>query len=341
MSFRDELLDTLLREPYARFTAGKRELMMRCPFCGDSIKHANSTHLYIKVDNGDDEPFVYYCQRCKTSGIIDRDFFKVLKVKDTSLLVGLVDFNKKATKGKKRYQKSLEKRYLKLPNSYIKNKRNLIKLNYINQRIGTELSLEDLHKYKIIIDLYDLLDENNIGFLTCKETMGNTLQQNFIGFVSFDNCYVIMRNLSTKVLPNMRYFNYNIFDMHDNSKRFYVIPTSVDLKNPNLTIVLCEGVFDILSVFFNIKKQETGNIIYAAVGGVGYEDVIKQLIRYTGCLNVNIEIYGDSDQPLKFYQAIIKRIPHLVSRFILYQNSLEKDFGVPIDRIKIKKTLIK
>lgn len=341
MDFKNILIDELLKRQYSRMNSNKSELMMRCPFCGDSIKHANSTHLYIKMPESDKEPFLYYCQRCKSSGIIDKDFFRALKIKDSSLLIDVISYNKKATKNKPKYSKSMSKRYLFIPNVIKRNKLNVYKLNYINQRLGINLTFNDLERYKIILNLYDLLDINNIQTLSCKEKMSDTLDKNFIGFVSFDNNYIIMRNLSKTNMKEMRYYNYNIFNMHENSKRFYVIPTEFDLLNSEVNIVLTEGVFDILSVYFNIKKKENKNTIYAAVGGVGYEDVIRQLVRYSGCLNFSLEIYGDSDQPLRFYQNIIKNIPHLVNKFTLYQNSLEKDFGVPLDCIKISKKVIK
>lgn len=341
MSFHDNLIQILLNEPYAKFNTNKTEIMMRCPFCGDSVKHAYSTHLYIKVDNDGDSPYPYYCQRCTTTGIIDKDFFKALKIKDTDLLISVIDFNKKATKNKKKYSKSMQKTLIRLPETYKNTRRNHMKLAYINQRIGTDLTLDDLYKYKIVLNLYDLLDKNNVDFLTCSDKVGDTLHDNFIGFLSFDNNYMIMRNLSTKIMKEMRYYNYNIFNSYENSKRFYVIPTPLDLTDPSVTIVLAEGVFDILSVYFNIKDQCTDNYIYAAVGGVGYIDVIKQLVRYTGCINFNLEIYGDNDQSIKFYKEIINKIPHLVNRFTLYQNSLEKDFGVPLDRIRISKKIVK
>ena len=85
-----------------------------------------------------------------------------------------------------------------------------------------------------------------------------------------------------------------------------MIPTVLDTLNPNVTIILAEGVFDILSVFFNIKNKEKDNIIYAAVGGVGYSDTIKQIVRYTGALNFNLEIYGDNDQNDYFYKSLLK-----------------------------------
>lgn len=163
MSFHDNLIQLLLSEPYAKYNTNKTEIMMRCPFCGDSVKHAYSTHLYIKIDNDGDSPYPYYCQRCTTNGIIDKDFFKALKVKDTDLLISIIDFNKKATRNKKRYSKAMQKSLITMPNKYENTKRNLLKLAYINKRIGTDLTLNDLNDLKIILNLYDLLDKNKIG----------------------------------------------------------------------------------------------------------------------------------------------------------------------------------
>ena len=47
------------------------ELNVRCPFCGDSVKNANSAHLSIRINPDDDHPLVFRCLRCNSTGIFN------------------------------------------------------------------------------------------------------------------------------------------------------------------------------------------------------------------------------------------------------------------------------
>ena len=59
-------------------TTDKKEMIVRCPICGDSKKHTNSAHLYIKLDIDEDSLHTYYCQKCKSKGAVDSSFLKLL-----------------------------------------------------------------------------------------------------------------------------------------------------------------------------------------------------------------------------------------------------------------------
>lgn len=335
----DDIISEIKARPYTRFTTNNRELMIRCPFCGDSIKHANSTHLYIKVMNEQpNNPFPYYCQRCKATGIVDSDFLKMLQIFSTELLVTMNKYNKTLVKSNK--IKLASKTKLKLP-EYEDNKLNRVKLNYINKRLGTNLTYKDLSKYKIILNLYDVLDLNGITSLTCKDSMGDILDRNFIGFVSYDNNFIIMRNLSKKTLANMRYYNYNIYGNYENSKRFYVMPNDVDVLNPTVKVIATEGIFDILGVYFNVKDQDkNSNTIYTAICGTGYNNVIKQFAKM-GFLEQDIHIYSDADQKIKSYNYVKSDIEDYIDGDLdIYYNKLEKDFGVTKEQIELTHTRI-
>ena len=152
-----EVVNHIRNIRYARFTTDGRELRTRCPFCGDSVKHANSTHLYIKVYREDNtEPFPYYCQRCQAKGIIDNDFFKILNINNTNLKLAINKINN-STKTKKKF-KVVDKLNIKIPKEDETDKINIIKLNYINKRLGLDLSFKDLRDYKFIFNFFDLLE---------------------------------------------------------------------------------------------------------------------------------------------------------------------------------------
>ena len=321
-------------------TTNKKEISLRCPICGDSYKHANSSHLYIKLDVNEGEPHTYYCQRCKAKGIVTADFLKLLKIHDSELNVAIGINLKEASKNNNRkVSKRLNKADLIVPNIYNVDKRNLIKLKYINDRLGIKLGFDDLAKFKIFLNLYDVLDLNEINFLTCRQGMEDILNDNFIGFISYDNNYAIMRNLSKKVLPETRYYNYNIYDNYDNTKRFYIIPTKIDIMSPTIKICIAEGIMDILGVYHHLEKEHN-NTLFIAVCGTGYNLVINEIAKM-GFLDMDIKFYSDNDQDLRMFRKIKSEFSFLSNkRCEVIYNTIEKDFGVTADKIKIKKSFI-
>lgn len=333
-----QLVDKLKTLKVYSLTTNKKEISVRCPHCGDSYKHSNSSHLYIKLDVQDGEPHTYYCQRCQAKGIVNADFLKQLKIYDTDLNVAIGINLKNLSKSNKNIY-IIKKSTLSIPEVQ-PTKLSYAKLNYINKRLGTSIMLDELKEYKIFLHLYDLLDENHITYLTCKDDMAEKLDHNFLGFISYDCNYAIMRNLSKKSLSNMRYYNYNIRGNYDNSKRFYIIPTKIDVTAERIKVCIAEGIMDILGIYHNIEKEHD-NVIFAAVCGTGYNNVIREIVKLTGCLDLDIKFYSDNDQKPIMFKKIKSEFPFLNdTKCELIYNTLEKDYGVTPDKIKLKRSYI-
>ena len=133
-----------------------------------------------------------------------------------------------------------------------------------------------------------------------------------------------------------RYINYSIFGKFDNSQKYYVMPTTLDISSPyRIRINIAEGVFDILSVYYNLQNQSQQSV-YAAIGGSGYLNMIKSFILKDKLSYIEVHVYIDNDvkdyvvTDIKNYLSVFN-IP-----FYLHRNLKEgeKDFGVPLDRIK-------
>ena len=340
-NIRNLLFKELTSLPVYNVTANKKEISIRCPFCGDSHKHSNSTHLYVCIEPEEDQPFFYYCFRCQSKGYVTEDFFHRIHVTDIDLISNIekdLATVKKNTKHKRKYMFS-SKKNLNIPIAE-STKTNKVKLNYINKRLGTKLTFEDLVKYKINLDLYELLDFNNVQQMTCKENLQDYLAEIFLGFVSYDNNYVILRNISKKHLTDIRYYNYNIFNVYENTKKFYIIPNEVDLLSERITIILSEGIFDILGVYFNIENQDNKNKVYGAVCGTGYNNVIDTIIRM-GFLDIDLKIYADNDQDNNLYLSIKRKFDNFINHMEVYTNSSNKDFGDWSKEVTIRKQVLK
>ena len=322
--------------PWAKYASGKREIVTRCKYCSDSnnMKHG---HMYISIPR-DDEPSMFNCVKCHTSGIVTTDRLMEWGIQDTNFLSGVSGYNKRIKKILKNYRFYDSEKIYQLKNTNIsQDKLSQYKLNYINNRIGSNLTFNDLTRLKIILNLKDLLKENCINKLTRQPMIVDQLDTNFVGFISFDSAFVNLRNVNvTKVYNTIdkRYVNYNIFDKIDNTCRFYTIPCNINLLKP-IELHLAEGSFDILSIYLNLRKNERENNIFTSIGGSGYKGIISFFLIKNMIPLSAIHIYADKDINRYKIQDVINHFRVFGIPIYIQRNNYpgEKDFGVPIERI--------
>lgn len=325
--------------PEAKPVAGRRELVLRCRECGDSdnIKHA---HLYVKVPQSDTELSFYHCKKCDSTGLVDDKFLRKYGCTDQMLLINVLQhINKIKSISTRTYLYSFDKYPLK--NTYISARPyNKAKLDYINKRIGSSLTYESLLKLKIVLNLDDVIRSNNLQ-PTRHEFVIQLLSEHFVGFISYDNKYVIMRKYDDVELyksVNNRYIVYKLIQNDDNAKSNYVIPSTVNTMDVQpVNIHITEGVFDILSVFYNLNKCNTIQNIYIAAGGKSYYKALESILQDTGVVNYNIHFYPDGDvTDAYFHRTVMKQLYGLpYNSIIIHRNTYpnEKDYGVPLSNI--------
>jgi hypothetical protein len=325
--------------PSVKVASGGSEVVVRCPYCGDS-KDPRHAHLYISVPMGEDELSFYQCKRCPARGIVDIDFLRKLGCDDTNLIVEVSKHNSEVLALPK-YRTLKQINIYPLNLGYIReDKFNQAKLDYINNRIGAKLSFKDLSSLKIFLNLYDVINSNHLE-LTRHEMVCNDLDKWFIGFVSYDNSYCGLRKLTDRELHrsiNKRYINYTLVNKTDDTKNFYVIPTIVDALNPEpVKIHIAEGQFDILSIFYNLNKCNRNQNIYIACGGKSYTQALEFLLLETGIINYEIHYYPDKDvNDNDFFYNVQRKIQLLPSDIYIHRNVYdgEKDYGVPMGKIR-------
>jgi len=323
--------------PEAKPVAGRKELVVRCRYCGDSrdLSHA---HLYIKVPQNSQELALYDCKKCPAHGVVDEAFLQKYSVSDASLLVAITKHNN-AVYSSPNYRKYAKFKVYPLLNNTIRQEpENQHKLDYINSRIGSNFNYEDILKLKMFLNLYDVINANNIG-ITRHKSITDQLDEFFIGFISYDNTKTNMRKCYEQDVYqsiNKRYINYNFIDKPD-SVGYYIIPTIVDLYNPTpIKIHITEGPFDILSVYYNLNNCNNIQNIYCSCGGKGFAGAIQFILKETGIINYEIHIYPDADQSQDEINYVLITCETLLSLLYEHHNVFpgEKDYGVPIDRIK-------
>lgn len=357
-SFKDNLLEFLTNNIPGKPAGGDNEYLTRCPFCGDS-KHLKSAHFYINLPNDEETPVMYHCKKCNTSGILSRQVLRSLGVEivDSDILSDLIKRHKKLNgnfiRGSNR-NRSIYKFDISNNTIFINNSTDT-KVKYINDRLGLNLSYQDILDCKIVLNLLDIYEINkhlNLKYTRDKRIISE-LNDSFIGFLGYNNAVLNMRNLKeekdfTRYL-NKRYVNYNILpvDQLEGTTSYYILPTIIDTLNINpVKIHIAEGPFDILSIFYNLNNANKNNSIYASIKGKSYINLIKFLLSDLKIIHVEIHIYFDNDISKREISGILEQLQYLnlniyfhwnrfiISKDIDGKNKIyEKDYGVPKDFI--------
>ena len=334
----------LTSQPLARLSPSGRELQMRCPFCGDSDSNRTKLSFSINVDPNSDNFLRYQCFRasCLQRGVINRDFFEMIEFNQDHAVSDITEY--------------MAARMVKIGGKYVAKKRkslvNVIntlspvsdkKLEYINNRLGLNLTYQDIYKLKINLDFCELLTTNGLEIPYDKQRYYGMLSDYGISFISAYNDFVIIRDISKSQLIGKRYTNMNIFQNYDNVTKCYSIPRSIDLLDPEPCVInISEGAFDIIGVYYHLKiDRKYKNQVFLAACGGGIVNTIKAFIKQYGLINVKINIFSDADVPIEKYNEVYKLKKYVTDfKVHVYYNALEKDFGVPKDKINIIKSTL-
>ena len=329
-----ELLKKYLIDNFgAKVASGGKEVIKRCHICGDS-RDKSDAHMYIGMRN--DGLICYNCFKCNHGGIVDGLFLRNMGCYDTNVIMSVSEQNKSIYNTSNGYMKS---------QTFINNnplydisydeitKR---KIDYLEKRIGLCINAFDAKRFKIILNLKRFLDLNNISNYTRYPDIINLLNKYFIGFLSMDNKYIILRRIIPEGnLPkniDTRYVNYNIYGLENGSK-FYTIPSNIYTNLP-IDIHISEGIMDILSVKNNLIHNE--NSIHSAICGKSYSSIVRYFIVNYGFINFNLHLYMDNDVSNSSLSKIINDVSiYNDIKIFIHRNSFqnEKDYGVPNNRI--------
>ena len=341
----EDLKQYLITNFNGKLASGGKEVTIRCPFCGDSLKNTKDRHMYIGI-NRNTGIINYNCFLCDRGGMVNQEFFKYLGG-DT------VDINNDLKTNVISYNTKI----LNLPqNKLIKDAQSIIfaqpryfirdddisrrKIDIFNKRLGINATPEELCRMKVIPNLKDFLMINNITTYTRHPNVVDLLDQFFIGFLSTNNSFINLRRLvPSGKLPEVvdkKYINYNIFSKMDNSMRNYTIPSAINTLDPRpIKIYIAEGSFDVLGLYYNVVEDKT-QTIFSSIGGKSYLSPIKYFVLNYGLINTEYHICVDNDIDDKVIQNISNIIRPLCMRAYMHRNAMpgEKDFGVTRDRIK-------
>lgn len=316
------------------------EIRTRCPFCGDTDHNFNTGHLYLRINPNDNLPIVYNCFRCPAQGVLKYEDLELLGLFDNKYKEKIFLLNRTSDKVSRDYSESKDVYFeYELPRRY-----DLEKISYVENRLGIYFSEEDFQNMKIITSLREFLVINKIDTITCKKSMANYVEKNYVGFLSNNNSYILFRDITDK--SKIRWYKYPITRESQGQKIFYSMKSQVDIyTNDDIVINMSEGVFDCLGVNYHIYNNQSSNILNIAVCGKFYNKVIKHLFSL-GLVgdNVTINIYADNDgkedTSIEYYSRILKKYSYLVKELNVYHNLKDKDYGVKKDKIILNKNKI-
>ena len=337
----------------SHLASGGKEVVIRCPFCGDSQKKRNDAHLYIGLQTDKDTEFYqahpkYHCFLCERSGVLTGDILLEIcdfNVEDDSLVRELNDLYYKYNKSSKYKILKNKVSNLSVNGCYRDDDINRRKVNYLNSRIGVKLDFNEWLYNKVVFDLSYFLYYNGIRDYTLSEGEIDAISKNHIGFLSMDNSFVTLRNCSGKEMNfqslKKRYLNYSIFNDDDsvNRIRYYCLRSTLNINDMSKKINLhvAEGAFDILSIAYNLRNNDRYNNIYFTASGKGYYSAIKEVIKFLKISpNIIINIYPDNDVNDNKIIYTAKRFTRINIPVYIHRNMKggEKDFGVPLNRIQ-------
>lgn len=328
--------------PAAKEASGGTEIVCRCQYCPDSTDPSHG-HMYISIPQNDEDISVFYCQKCHTSGLVNNRTLMEWGCYDPEISTALGHINQAAEKYGR--TKGYNREIYNIKNHIYNTQLAEFKLQYINQRLGINMAMEQALQEKIIFNIGDVLDFNKIQNYTRHLNIVKQLNDNFVGFLSLDNNFVNMRRICDKGIVyesiDKRYVNYNIFGKKDNTEKFYTLPCEFNPAIPErIKVHIAEGPMDILSIKYNLRKEYA---LYSAVGGSGYKGLIMYLMNTMKLWYIELHLYPDNDSSgsdRKINQIVQYLVPYHIPIYV-HRNIMvgQKDMGVSAD--KIQESIIK
>lgn len=336
IELKKDIIHILEKMPAYSCNSAGTQHVVRCPYCGDSV-HQDHGHFAIRIDADDEEPMLYRCLKCPVSGILTTDVLDELEADyNPQLASELRISNRKIIKKSKFLNNKIQSYIIPVASDRAMN---LVKLGYLNDRIGSDWSLEQLPGIRVIPSIVEFLKVNEIESVPGVDlNYLKVIENNYLGFLSMNQNTIILRRITENPRLN-RYLKVTINPKNINANSFYGVPSSIALTYTNdIEVHASEGTFDILSVLYNLNQDRRENQFYYAACGFGYVTILKYLI-YNGInTGIHLHIYSDKDKTDTNHLSYLFRKSHIIdwiNHITIHRNQMigEKDYGVPMNRI--------
>lgn len=347
--FKQKIIDALLERGVFMQPKNDHWWRTRCPYCGDSVRE-NTGHFYIRINPDDNTAMGYKCFKCEESGYLNREVLEELGVTEERILGNIQNFNRQSDKvDNKNYTGENQSKVFdyEIPEIEFGSK-----TDYINDRLGRVFTEEEFKDMKAVTSLLQFIRLNGIKDKPFHDSILWTLEKDYIGFLSYGNSHILFRDTTGK--HDMRWVKYPITKQSVGNRLFYCMSGSVDVfgREP-ITINLAEGVLDTVSACYNLGYG-TSNTLNCAVTGKYYYQMLIFLLDKGICgSNVHVNLFSDNDEvfnkkngkvvkstTLEYYEKLLENIKHLYGSITVYYNKIDKDIGVPRDKISLEKHIL-
>ena len=319
--------------PNSQFAAGKKELVLRCPYCGHTSS-AGKKHMYIGLSK--DKPYMFNCFKCEAGGLVNRTFLNLLDIRDEELIHAIDIHNKemRISRGNSYASNRIREPQVAYDAFEVNYDIYPDKVNYINSRLGTNLSVSEMMNMKIIFD-FSFFKRQIMRYLGATESDFERIQRDYVGFLSVNNTSLSMRCIR-QTDSKYRYLICKLDDRDIYNKAF-CIPSCIPYTSDRIMVHIAEGQFDIISIYNNMTNRSTG--IYFAAAGNKYSAILKYILS-KGIMYMDIHLYFDNDSAGEIAK---RQIEYFIknniaffrgSRVFAHVNQADKDYGVPLSKIQ-------
>lgn len=338
-SIKEEIIRQLDTLPVHIVGSSGIQHVVRCPYCGDSNNPAHG-HFSIRIDTSDPlDPMIYRCLKCPVSGILNAQVLEDLQLNVNASTASQLS---RLTQASCRVHRITAIKTESFTNPVPSmSELTMKKLNFIEERIGVRLSIEECLSLDIVLNLSDFLVENNLESVYVGERCSPQalwfLNEHYVGFLSKNKNVLTLRYIDD-IPPNdlkqtpMRYVKAKIHPKNLDPNSYYHIPNRIDILYTNdINVHIAEGPFDILSILYNRNNRILENNFYYAVCGFGYSSILSNIVRSGINTGINLHIYADKDKTdNEIIRSLNKRALSIwTKRIFIHRNGTgQKDFGV-------------
>ncbi len=283
------------------------QLVIKCPFCGDSEK-TNHVHLYINKEISKTFGYSYHCFKCDESGSLLKllSHLNILHILDKDSLIEI----------SKKYNE--QNNFDTYSHYYFNNKvvYNNPKLEYVKSR------LKNINKVLLNLLVTDFSNIPDRFFNNAFQK--DILQKNYIGFLTMNKNKIICRRINN----NQNFQRYFVLKLNDVEDFFVYVE---DLNNLKLLqknkIIFGEGIFTVLNGYRQLKDKFNFDETSILVAGLGknYIQAINFIFYNFGVPDWDIFILADQDVDYKKIISLFQK-NNLYNVKILY-NKDSNDFG--------------
>lgn len=285
------------------------EYTCQCPYCQD-----NRQHCYVKIDTASDSPVVFWCHICTAHGLVRKDFLDRLNL----------DINMPKYIGNKPIEEN-KGVSIKVIGDTVTDEHDTSKVrDYIESRVGHYPSLEELQMFNYVGDprkyAFDYLGYNGYNDRFNNRYWFKMSNGNITGRWKDDKTEHRWMNFKTNRVKG---------------SGLYTLKKGFDVYKP-ITVVIAEGIFDIIGLYYNGRIE---NGVFIGVAGKGYYRGIRHILS-KGIYgdSVSVRIYRDPN--VKNGDVHIDPVTMQLFKSVdLYYNAFDKDYGILPDELDIHKVL--